>query len=363
MSELVRMNDQTHQVLCCGLSCLDVELHRCDVPASQESVTTFQGTHWRAGGSAPQTALALHSLNVHVAISTALGNDSHATKLVSLSEPIEIHRAHGVEGDTAVAYLPLFKNGTRACYIDLGVNLHVSSSCFALPPAPNLRVFHFGYPHLMPNVDLAALYTRVRRQHPNTMFTLDINGATKAESSGERQVLKSALSQVAFVHANLDEACLISELYEPTSKEIDPDTLLRWFTGLGAAIILITCGKNGVFGRTGSDFATRTRLSPKLTQNAVAYHRAYALSSNRTVNASGAGDAFCAGVIASLASYSGGNGLSALVDSGLASAAYRLDPSLVHGKVPENSVNMTNLTTALFNAPRIEPEVGFPAIV
>lgn len=356
------MNDQASEVLCCGLSCLDVELHQCDVPACRESVTSFRGTQWRAGGSAPQTAIALHSLNVGVAISTALGNDPHAIKLVSLTEPIQIHRANNVEGDTAVAYLPLFKNGTRACYVDLGVNLNVTSSCFTLPQMPNLRVFHFGYPHLMPRVDLTALYSRVRSQHPNAMFTLDINGATDSESAGQCQALKSALSHVAFVHANLDEACLISGLYEPTSKAIDPDALLRWFTRLGVGIILITCGKNGVFGRTGIDFAKRTRLSNKLPQNAVVYTRAFALSSNRTVNASGAGDAFCAGVIASLASSSGDNGLRVLIDSGLASAAYRLDPSLIHGILSEENVNITNLKAALSSLTRIEPDNGFPSL-
>lgn len=350
------------KAICCGLSCMDIELRDCAVPVSRESVTAFHGTTSRAGGSAPQTANALAMLNVPVALLTAVGKDVRGRELVELcstDSKVTVHAAQ-TTAPTAMAMLPLFVDGTRACFVDLGANL-VADVDTLLPDSrltllASLRVFHFGYPHLMSRLQGAALrslFDRVRDAAPDTTITLDINGASASEAA--KPVLTDALPVVAAVHANLDEACVVSGLFDPQAVDKlgaeDVHALTRWFTSRGCAIALITCGRNGVFAKTGSNFATRTRLSINVEQNYFIYRRAFDIADGKKVNASGAGDAFCAGVIAELVDCKGDNGILRLAEAGLASALLRIDPAFSS----QGKADVKSLLERLRERPRIQP--------
>lgn len=332
-------------VICCGLSCVDMELHSCNVPQTTESITKFSDVRFTAGGSAPQTACALASLSIPTTVLTVVGADPHGNMLRDLLVEEGIDPSAIVVDSsvcTALAVLPLFTNGTRGCFVTLGANLtasvdevlsqHVLEASFI----ERLRVFHFGYPHLMPNLQgdtLKELFDRVRAAAPNVMFTMDVNGADAREDA-RSPVLLPALQLTAVLHANLEEACAISGLASPgdsatlSVSKIRP--IVEWFTDHGAGIACITCGKDGVFVATCRSVSDneRLRLSTRLERGAFLHRRAFQVSDGVTVNASGAGDAFTAGVISELAESRGKFGIERIADAGLVGALHRLEPSL-----------------------------------
>lgn len=321
-----------------------MELHACNVPQTLESITQFSNATFAAGGSAPQTARALAALSVRTSALTVIGKDPHGDTLRDML------RSSGVDVSsiivdsstcTSLAVLPLFADGTRGCFVTLGANLSatvdgllprsVLESCFTT----ELQVFHFGYPHLMPKLqghNLRQLFDRVRQAAPNVLLTMDLNGADEKEAP-ERPVLLPALELVAAIHANLEEACTITGLASASessllsANEIRP--VVEWFTEHGAGIACITCGRDGVFAATGDDECIkRQHLSSHLERRTFIYRAAFAVSDGIIVNASGAGDAFTAGVIAELANTKGKLGVGRVADAGLTGALHRIEASL-----------------------------------
>ena len=161
------------------------------------------------------------------------------------------------------------------------------------------------------------------------MLTLDVNGADKKETP-ESPVLLPALELVTVIHANLEEACVITGLQPPqnaselTARQIRP--IVDWFVANGANIALITSGKDGVFASTSVNPRNPNPAFP-IHPGVFVHREAYAVTEGAVVNASGAGDAFMAGVIAALSNASVVQSLDDLLDSGLASALYRIDTS------------------------------------
>lgn len=353
-------------IVCCGLSTVDIQLHSCLIPTTLEQVTPFSHTTTTAGGSAPQTALSLSSLNIRSAVLTVVGADSYAQSLRSQLIDADIDTRGVLENAascTALAILPLFVDGRRGCFVTLGANSNATPESI-LPPSlmpklltDRLRVFHFGYPHLMPHLQgnsLGSLFQKVRQAVPHVLFTLDVNGANVADD--DTHVLTQVLPYVAMVHANLDEACIVTGLADATASDTLPASEIQpvseWFVNRGAAISCVTCGRDGVFVATSdaTGLSNHDALSEKLQPNVFLHRSAFAVSAQIKVNASGAGDAFCAGAIAHLAGHTGLSGIVRLIDCGLASALHRIDHTLLPGPA-----NMDIVLKAASERERIEP--------
>lgn len=355
-------------VICCGLSCVDMELHACSVPQTLESITKFSSATFAAGGSAPQTARALTALSVRTSALTVIGADPHGDTLrnLLLSSGVDVSSLIvDSSACTSLAVLPLFADGTRGCFVTLGANISatvdgllsrsVLESCFTT----ELRVFHFGYPHLMPKLqghNLRQLFDRVRQAAPHVLLTMDVNGADEKETP-DRPVLLPALELTAAIHANLEEACTITGLTSAlesstlSAKEIRP--VAEWFTEHGAGIACITCGKDGVFVSTGNDECIkRQQLSLHLERGAFIYRAAFAVSDGITVEASGAGDAFTAGVIAELADTKGKLGVGRVANAGLVGALHRIEASLAGSS---HKADIATLLEKVKGRPRLTP--------
>ncbi|PXF47223.1 putative sugar kinase YdjH [Gracilariopsis chorda] len=344
-------------VICCGLNCIDLELHNAQVPSTLEAVTTFSHTTFTPGGSAPQTSTALVTLQVETALLTLVGDDPHGKTLqkMLLEAHVDVSGIQ-VSGETctSMAVLPLFVDGRRGCFVTLGAN-NVACAENLLPRSvmdtlftASLRIFHFGYPHLMPQLQgkaLCQLFERVREGAPHVLLTLDVNGADTAERQ-ENPVLLPALEYTAAIHANLDEACVITGMAPPSSSDTMPaeevKPIVEWFVKNGAGMSCITCGKDGVFVATRFKDNPKHNLSPHLENGAFIYRGAYKVTDGVTVNASGAGDAFVAGILSELAESAGKRGVARVTDSGLVSALKRIDSKFS----PENA----NVSTLLERA-------------
>lgn len=290
-------------VVCAGLACVDMELRSCEVPLTRETVTRFGSVTYALGGSAPQTARALALFGVHVAAVYPVADDAHGRMLSELLRNAGV-TPHAVAlsfaTSTSLAVLPVFTDGGRGCFVSLGANLEVEALDLCKPDLihDGLGAFHFGYPHLMPKVQddsLRNMFDHVRAKAPRVLLSLDLNGADISE--GEKAVVSSALAVTNIVHANLEEACIISGLTQPGNAEAmsanDILKLVKWFCDTGGSsspvVVCITCGRDGVVtgSGTGDDFR--------------AVHRpAYAIRDVVEINASGAGDAFAAGALMGL---------------------------------------------------------------
>ncbi|KAI0561985.1 Carbohydrate kinase PfkB [Gracilaria domingensis] len=184
----------------------------------------------------------------------------------------------------------------------------------------------------MPQLQGAALrelFERVRADAPHVLLTLDVNGADTTETP-ETPILLPALEYTAAIHANLDEACVITGLAAPSSSDTMPahdiEPIVKWFVDNGAGVACITCGKDGVFIATRTEHKSEHKLSQHLEYGSYIYRGAYKVTEGAPVNASGAGDAFMAGVVAELSESTGKGGVARLADAGLVSALHRIDP-------------------------------------
>jgi sugar/nucleoside kinase (ribokinase family) len=187
--------------------------------------------------------------------------------------------------------------------------------------------------------ELRELVERVRAVAAGVVVSVDVNGAdAREEEEGEGGVLGAVLPVVDLLHANLEEACVISGRGGEADglERAEVEAVVRWLcrraaargeageVGSGAGIVCVTCGRDGVFaGRCGAN-GGGGRVS-------IVHRRAFALADGVPVNSSGAGDAFAAGAVAGLLNVVdtgaglGEDALALVADAGLASARACLD--------------------------------------
>lgn len=371
-------------IICSGVICLDMLLESCEIPKTLESVTPFGCISYNPGGSAAQTALSLRRLQLSTYISGVIADDPHGRTLLSALQESGVNttiltiipiteQTDTSQSQTALAILPVFKDGRRGCFVNLGANnIAVPKQLFpSTEISKKLRVFHFGYPHLMPFLrgsPLRELFTYVRENAPHACITLDLNGADVCED--ETQVITPALPLVTAVHANLEEACIITGRADANDTDnMKPEqvhSICEWFTGHGAGMVFITCGKDGVFGRSvleGTPSSAMSGLRTRIVGEKQIYRPAYKISGSRPVNANGAGDAFMAGIVAELVKIGDGEEnthvslVERLADSGLASALLRIDSDLLEAN--DKSMSLDRLLEKVKGRERIEPRMSF----
>ncbi|KAJ8905934.1 hypothetical protein NDN08_002435 [Rhodosorus marinus] len=295
-------------VLCCGLSCVDMMLMAAERPKTLEAITSFDGTKQEAGGSCSNTSRVLGSLQIRVLASTLLGDDPHGKELLRQLNENGVNTDHVVidpEVNTSLAVLPVFKGGGRGCYVDLGANsvatpeILLGDKLDLFERVPFCKVFHFGYPHLMRNLqgeNLDKMFSAAKRA--SLLVSLDINGADKPEPS----VITEALRHCFFVHANLEEAAFVSgaSIDEETATMEDVISLGDFFLSRGAGVVSISIGAHGAYLATNADPDTVGKLSEGNLKGTSAGLRVFRgpYMPEGTINSTGAGDAFVAGALA-----------------------------------------------------------------
>lgn len=166
---------------------------------------------------------------------------------------------------TALAVLPIYKDGRRGCFFDAASNTIFESKEIVdmlakLKSSTSQRIgaFIFGYPHLLPKIQgqsLATLFTAARsNMNDGGLIVMDLNGVPNDPPSWKGlcsiidlkgdPVIGSCLQFVDILHLNEDELYLISGC-ERNEKGIKVacDLLLE----CGVGIVAVTRGKNGCF--------------------------------------------------------------------------------------------------------------------
>ncbi|KAL3763988.1 hypothetical protein ACHAW5_007607 [Stephanodiscus triporus] len=333
-------NTDPGNIICAGLSCLDLQLVGCTQSGSDEAIERYDEAVHCAGGSASMsgTTLALllrssddkekHAENVHIL--TKIGPDFAGNTL------LEFYQRAGASTNlvltdsaahTSMAILPVYKNGKRGCFVNLACNDGFTSDELlkqvdhaAESIGSTTRAFLFGYPHLMPKMQGETLKSMLRdaRQRLSSggscvLMGVDLNGVDGSDASAAREVLIPALSEIDVLHLNEDEAMVLSssdnkvKSGDVTANDISPQLLsqISSFHELGCAVVLLSLGSKGSFVSVTADSQRLQQLSSTLsdslspaisqwTPGSQVRIPAFQISHGK-VNANGAGDALFSG--------------------------------------------------------------------
>jgi len=325
-------------VICAGLSCLDLQLVGCTQSGSDEAIERYDEAIHCAGGSASMTATTLALLlqqqqqeEVHVI--TKIGPDFAGNTM------LEFYRRAGAStrlvlsdesARTSMAVLPIFQTGKRACFVNLACNdgfspdemLHQVDQYFANdspsgPPPP--RAFLFGYPHLMPKMQGAALKSmlenvrqKLSSDDNKVLIAVDLNGVDGSDPSVAKAALIPALSEIDVLHLNEDEAMVLSSSSSATTNDGDGGSeslvsseLLSQISSFhehGCAVVLLSLGSKGAFVSVTPDAKRLQQLSSSEYNMAMSQwdagtqvHVPAFKIEHGNVNTNGAGDALFAG--------------------------------------------------------------------
>jgi len=345
-------------VTCVGLSCLDMLLLESATPATPEHICTFSGVKNVPGGSVCNTARALCRISVPTAVLTVVGEDAFGHELLDQMSSFGANTQLVVRSrsvSTSLSILPVFRNGGRGCFVDLGANLAMDKSLIlgtdpekVLVALRSSHIVHFGYPHLLPKlqgVELEEFILEIRDTNTpanGPIFTMDINGV----SSSDPNVLCAPLKHTGLLHANLEEAHLLARKAHLTESANlsrgDIEQMGDFFLEQGLAIVAITLGAEGCFLKINSDHAVLHRnlgrFANPFLDNAGEFVFQKAFEAEGSINATGAGDSFTAGMLAALhdTEWISSNvspsrtGLDLLARAGAASSLWQIDTAKSH---------------------------------
>lgn len=368
------------RIVCAGLACVDMQLNQAS-GGGGENIETFEGEISIGGGSVSMACKTLARLChgapldehaymqvtppcVHSVIPLCkVGMDNSGDRLISLLEQcgdacrnvdtkyIKASRKQDPSGRTALAVLPIYRDGRRGCFFDAASNETFSAREMIdmiqrLSPGtsgpmldtstlsendmenyqadldqmtPVYGAFLFGYPHLLPCMQgdaLAQIFLEAKtRMIEGGIIALDLNGVPESSVIVEGQlatpddlladpVVGPALGLVDIIHMNEDEASLLTGVAIRGSAgfENEDDAAISkaadLFLECGVAIVVITRGSKGSFVRCNdSDRLGRTNTLPASWADCVATVGCVELPENTVLNVNGAGDSFTAGFL------------------------------------------------------------------
>jgi sugar/nucleoside kinase (ribokinase family) len=272
------------------------------------------------GGVVTNTGLALHRLGVRVGLVGKVGADLFGTVVL---ESLARHGEHLAAG---ILVCPAEPTSYTIVMAPPGVDrsfLHCpgANQTFCAEDVPyaslaGVRVFHFGYPPLMPlmyadrGAQLRAMFARVVETGVATALDLCVPDPDSAAGHVDWvRVLMQALPFVDVFAPSIDELLVMftDPAEDAAALVVDHARLADLggrLTAMGAAVVAIKLGEQGLYLRTTSDPARMRAFSERLGLSLDAWLDRELLSpcfAPRTVSGTtGAGDATVAGLLAAL---------------------------------------------------------------
>jgi len=314
-------------VIVAGHLCLDILPSMQHLPPSALSqpgkLFEVEALTFATGGAVSNVGLALHQLGEDVGLMAALGDDLVAETVRA------ILRRYGVD-ETAISTRPqqntsysvvLSASGQDRIFLHYaGNNGSFSEADVDFGRVAQARVFHLGYPPLLPalvledGAPLASIFRRV--QALGVITSLDMAHPDPHGASGQvnwRAVLAKALPYVDIFMPSIEELLFMLRRndYQTWGGHIlDHITqgylydLADELLGLGPALVGFKLGEKGLYLRSSADAARLGALArlPLAQQAAdwrgfVGYQPAYQVE---VVGTTGAGDCCYGGFIAAL---------------------------------------------------------------
>jgi sugar/nucleoside kinase (ribokinase family) len=261
------------RVACVGVYIADV-LGRAidDLPKGQVS-RIIDEIRITAAGSAGGTAVDLARLGADVLAVGAVGDDRLGAFLRATLEDEGVRTAGLVTKPgipTSATILPISSAGERPAWHVPGANAHLAAEDVAPGALADCDAVHLGGITALPGLDGAPAARLLERARAGGAFvTADCLGIKREDA---RAVLEPVLPHVDVFMPNDVEALRIT-------GATDVETAARHFRAMGAGAAIITMGAAGCLIADGAGSRRRPALPVPV------------------VDTTGAGDAFCAGVI------------------------------------------------------------------
>ncbi|MGZ4334278.1 MAG: carbohydrate kinase family protein [Gaiellaceae bacterium] len=278
------------------------------------------------GGAVANTGVALHRLGVRVRLVAKIGADLFGRAVLdALAE-------HGerladdliVSAEEATSYtIVINPPGVDRSFLHCpGANQTFSAQDVPYEKLEGVRLFHFGYPPLMPamyangGAQLRDMFARVHERGPAT--SLDVCQPDPEGEAGRvdwQEVLAQALPFVDVFAPSIDDLLF---MLDPQARErllagaeltavVDRARLAELadsLTGMGASIVAIKLGEQGLYLRTTRDTARLRAFCDRIGLVAEAWRGREVLSpcfQPRVVaGTTGSGDSTIAGLLAAL---------------------------------------------------------------
>lgn len=275
------------------------------------------------GGAVANTGLALARFGKRVGLMGMVGQDDLGDLALGLLKRHDVTLSVGRSPAPTAYGIVLAPPGSDRVFLECpGCNATFRASDLDLALVARSRLFHFGYPPLMPSLlakegaELAALFSAVRGAGPVT--SLDMTLPDPDGPGGQvnwRALLARVLPHVDVFVPSIEEllAMLAPAEYQAlTGQAGDRDPvgvipralyprLAEEALALGAAVVLVKAGHRGGYLRTAAvDRLAGLGLPEESWAGRELWLQPFAADPARTHNASGAGDAAVAGFLSAL---------------------------------------------------------------
>jgi len=254
------------------------------------------------GGSVANTGIALQRLGVPVRLVGRLGPDLFGTALLDALAVYELDGDMVTAAEEATSYsIVVNPPGVDRTFLHFpGANDTFAADDVAAAVLSGARIFHFGYPPLMPRMyaddgrELGRLFARARDGGLAT--SLDMSRPDPATEAGRvdwRALLEHVLPLVDVFSPSIGELQFM--LGNRTPAELAGELL-----GMGAGVVAIKLGERGIYLRTSADVG---ELCRRLDLDEDEWHDREVASPAFAVDVAGttgAGDCAIAGLLAAL---------------------------------------------------------------
>jgi sugar/nucleoside kinase (ribokinase family) len=264
------------EIGCAGILVADTICGPMDHLPHEGQLLAVDSLPVRAGGCAANVAISLRKQGIDADVAGCLGKDPSAQVIVSTLTAAGVGCEHvsNVDGLPSSQTIILLVRGEDRRYIHMfGANQAFSVAHIDRAWLSKLRVFYLGGLFVLPGIKTDELLDLLRFCRENgTTTMLDVVIPHKNKGMGG---LERLLPYVDYFLPNGEEASLLTGTSDPLEQ-------IRVFQGCGASTVIVTLGEAGAIAARGQDV-----------------YRAEAFKVE-SVDPSGGGDAFSAGVIAGM---------------------------------------------------------------
>ncbi|HUO74204.1 MAG TPA: carbohydrate kinase family protein [Solirubrobacteraceae bacterium] len=278
------------------------------------------------GGAVTNTGLALHRLGVPVRLVGRLGADLFGRAVLDMLERRERGLSGGMvvgEGEVTSYTIVINPPGVDRSFLHCpGANQSFTADDVPYDQLPGVRLFHFGYPPLMPRIyagggaQLASMFERVHAAGPGT--SLDMCVPDPHSDAGRldwERVLARALPHVDVFAPSVDELLFMLDrashdrLAQASAlgSVVDRAHLQRLSATLfdmGATIVAIKLGAQGLYLRTTTARDRVARFCDRVGLRAEQWRGREILAPcfrpRRIMGTTGSGDTTIAGLLAAI---------------------------------------------------------------
>jgi sugar/nucleoside kinase (ribokinase family) len=278
------------------------------------------------GGAVANVGVALHRLGVRVGLNAKIGSDLFGKAVLEglAAHDERLTRGIMVSSDEATSYtIVINPPGVDRSFLHCpGANQSFSASDVPYGRLAGVRIFHFGYPPLMPRMyadrgaELRAMFARVQTADVATALDLcEPDPETDAGHVDWLEVLREVLPYVDVFAPSVTELLFILDRAAHDRLQdgvalgsiVDHARLAELgerLTAMGAAVVALKLGNQGLYLRSSRDPARIDRFCARMGLPAEPWRDREVLSPcflpRRIAGTTGSGDATIAGLLAAL---------------------------------------------------------------